>query len=89
MQFSYAAIFAAMASLAVAQSTVTVYSCSTSVASGAPAPTGTIGTVGTTGVVPTKAPTGSPIAYAGAGSMNAVSGSALGMIIAGGVALLI
>jgi hypothetical protein len=45
-------------------------------------------TIASTGVKTSPTPTGSPIAYAtGAAAVNAVSGSALGMIIAGGVAL--
>jgi hypothetical protein len=44
--------------------------------------------VASTGVTIPPSPTGSPIAHVtGAASVNAVSGSALGMIIAGGVAL--
>lgn len=60
--------------------------CSTSsiASSGVASPT----VVASTGVKTPPTPTGSPISYAtGAASMNAVSGSALGMIIAGGVAL--
>jgi hypothetical protein len=45
-------------------------------------------TIASTGVKTPPTPTGSPIAsFTGAASVNAVSGSALGMIIAGGVAL--
>jgi hypothetical protein len=73
-------------------STVTVYACaSVSPVSTAPVvPVGTASPTGyaSTGVKSSPTPTGSPIGYAtGAASMNAVSGSALGMIIAGGVAL--
>lgn len=62
-------------------STVTVTVCSTG--------TGSHGTaVASTGVKVPPTPTGSPIAqFTGAASVNGVSGSALGMIIAGGVAL--
>jgi hypothetical protein len=59
-------------------------STSSSSSSGVASPT----VVASTGVKSTPTPTGSPISYAtGAASVNAVSGSALGMIIAGGVAL--
>ena len=60
--------------------------CSTShvASSGVASPT----LVASTGVKTSPTPTGSPISYAtGAASVNAISGSALGMIIAGGVAL--
>lgn len=57
---------------------------STVAPSGVASPT----TVASTAVKSTPIPTGSPISYAtGAASANAVSGSALGMIIVGGVAL--
>ncbi|CAL3962136.1 hypothetical protein PZA11_000623 [Diplocarpon coronariae] len=94
MQFSVVALtLAAMASVAAAGETVTIYACpSTSAlppvstagyaAAGVPHPTG----VASTGATTPPAPTGSPINYAtGAASANGVS--ALGMIIAGGVAL--
>jgi hypothetical protein len=62
-------------------STVTVYACSSGVASPTVAPTASVGTV----IAPTA--TYSPITYAtGAASVNRGS-AALGMIIAGGVAL--
>ncbi|KFY77548.1 hypothetical protein V499_03107 [Pseudogymnoascus sp. VKM F-103] len=101
MQFSAAAIFAVLASVAAAQQvTVTVYECETSAAPVVPvptaptyvsqlppSPTAPAGTaVGSTGVSTGPQPTGSPI-YEGAASINGAS--ALGMIIAGGVALLI
>lgn len=85
MQFSVVALFAAMASVAVATETVTVYACpsSTSVSTYAGVASSTIAS---TGVVTAPTSTGSPIAYAtGAASLNGVS--ALGMIVAGGVAL--
>lgn len=76
-------------------STVTVYECETSSAPAVPVPTAPTyvsqlppsptGTgVGSTGVSTGPQPTGSPI-YEGAASINGAS--ALGMIIAGGVAL--
>ncbi|OBT86602.1 hypothetical protein VE02_05111 [Pseudogymnoascus sp. 03VT05] len=98
MQFSAVAIFAVLASVAAAQQvTVTVYQCETSaapvptaptyVSQLPPSPTAPTGTgVGSTGVSTGLQPTGSPI-YKGAASINGAS--ALGMIIAGGVALLI
>jgi len=86
MQFNIVALtLAAMASVAAAQSTVTVYACSSS---GVASPT--VKSIGTTGVSTGPTSTGSPITPAtGAASMNHISGSALGMIVAGGVALLI
>jgi len=87
MQFKVVAILAAMASIVAAQSTVYVtVPCSTSsISHGHASPT----VVASTGVKKTPTPTGSPIAHVtGAASVNAVSGSALGLIIAGGVALL-
>jgi len=84
MQINVVAILAALASIAVATETVYVtVPCSTAHA-GAAKPT-----VASTAVRQPPTPTGSPITHVtGAASMNAVSGSALGMIIAGGVALL-
>jgi len=62
---------------------VTVPCSTASVIKGHPSPT-----IASTGVRKTPTPTGSPIAHVtGAASVNAVSGSALGLIIAGGVAL--
>jgi hypothetical protein len=50
------------------------------------APTGVAApTIASTGVVTGPTATGSPIAYTGAGSIQGVS--ALGMVVAGGVAL--
>ena len=80
MQFKIAALVAAMASAAAAQSTVTVYACETSTSSGVASPT--IPPVASTGVVP-PTPTGSPI-FTGAASVN---GPALGLMVAGGLAL--
>ena len=71
--------------LTIASRITTVYACASSVstAAGVAAPTGT---VGSTGVASAPTPTGSPITYAAsAASLNGVS--ALGMIVAGGVAL--
>lgn len=88
MQFSVVALFAALASVAVATETVTVYACpsSTSVASVASTAGVASSTIASTGVVTAPTSTGSPIAYAtGAASLNGVS--AFGMIVAGGVAL--
>ncbi|KAG4439858.1 hypothetical protein IFR05_004634 [Cadophora sp. M221] len=88
MQFNVLAVILAAASVAVATETVTVYAC----ASTAPLSTyagvasSTAAPVASTGVVTAPTATGSPIAYAtGAASLNGVS--ALGMIVAGGVAL--
>lgn len=85
MQFNVVAILAVMASIAVATETVYVtVPCSTAKAHGVAHPTAQ-----STGFKTPPTPTGSPIPHVtGAASMNAVSGSALGMIIAGGVALL-
>jgi len=86
MQFRFVAVvLAAMASVAAAGETVTVYACPTSTSS-------TLGyassTIASTGVVTAPTATGSPITYAtGAASMNGVS--ALGLFVAGGVALLL
>jgi hypothetical protein len=107
MQFTSFVTFAlaAMASVAFAEKTVTVYACeatssvvpvaTSSVVSvpGVASSTASVVTVATsiasTGVVTAPTSTGSPIAFAtGAASMNGVSGSALGLIVAGGVALL-
>jgi len=86
MQFRFVAVvLAAMASVAAAGETVTIYACPTSTSS-------TLGvassTIASTGVVTAPTSTGSPITYAtGAASMNGVS--ALGLFVAGGVALLL
>jgi hypothetical protein len=73
-------------SLLTSSRTITVYECSStalpsSVTSGVAS-----STVASTGVYTAPTPTGSPI-FTGAGAMNGVSGSALGLIVAGGVAL--
>ncbi|KUJ22328.1 uncharacterized protein LY89DRAFT_728485 [Mollisia scopiformis] len=83
MQFNVIALtLAAMASVAAAE-TVTVYACPSSTITTAGIASSTIAS---TGVVTAATSTGSPIAYAtGAASINGVS--ALGMIVAGGVAL--
>ncbi|KFX88914.1 hypothetical protein O988_07710 [Pseudogymnoascus sp. VKM F-3808] len=103
MQFNVAAVFAVLASVAAAQQvTVTVTQCeaSSSPAPVVPVPTAptyvsqlppsptapTASGVGSTGVSTGPQPTGSPI-YEGGAAINGAS--ALGMIIAGGVALLI
>lgn len=61
-------------------STVTVYACATST-SAAP----TVKSIASTGVSTAPTSTGSPISFAGAASMNGAS--VLGMIVAGGVAI--
>ena len=78
--------------LTIASSITTVYACASTVSTvsgvAAPtaAPTGAASpTVASTGVASAPTPTGSPIAYAGAASLNGVS--AFGIIVAGGVAL--
>ncbi|EPE29232.1 hypothetical protein GLAREA_00392 [Glarea lozoyensis ATCC 20868] len=91
MQFNVAAVLAVMASVASANkiyssvtSTVTACDCTHGVA----APTGTgyaASTVGSTGVVSAPTATGSPITYSNGGSVKGAS--AIGMIVAGGVAL--
>lgn len=85
MQFNAVAlVLAAMASVAAAGETVTVYACPTSTSTTAGVASSTIAS---TGVVTAATSTGSPIAYAtGAASLNGAS--AMGaMIVAGGVAL--
>ena len=74
--------------LTISERTVTVYACpssSISAAGYASSTVAAVGTVGSTGVVTSATPTGSPITYAGAGSMNGVS--AFGLTVAGVVAL--
>lgn len=74
--------------LTILERTVTVYACpssSISAAGYASSTVAAVGTVGSTGVVTSATPTGSPITYAGAGSMNGVS--AFGLTVAGVVAL--
>ncbi|PVH88422.1 hypothetical protein DL98DRAFT_509133 [Cadophora sp. DSE1049] len=90
MQFNFVAAVMAMASVALAAETVTVTECgctSTSALSTyAGVASSTAAPVASTGVVTAPTATGSPITYAtGAASLNGVS--ALGMIVAGGVAL--
>ncbi|TVY35861.1 hypothetical protein LSUB1_G004819 [Lachnellula subtilissima] len=89
MQFNVVALaLATMATVASAGSITTVYACASTVSTvpGVAAPTGAASpTVASTGVASAPTPTGSPIAYAGAASLNGVS--AFGIIVAGGVAL--
>lgn len=104
MQFNCAVLaLTAMASVAYADTTITVYACDSTrmpvatptTAAGIPSSTGVV-KVGTTSVVyastgvsTSVTPTGSPITYAtGAATVNGVSGSALGLLVAGGAALL-
>ncbi|CAG8977113.1 hypothetical protein HYALB_00003334 [Hymenoscyphus albidus] len=96
MQFNVVALFAVMAAVASAEKTVTVYECGpapTAVKpSGVAGPTAAAVTsvvgVASTGVVTAPTATGSPIApFEGAAAMNGAS--AMAMIVAGGVALLL
>jgi len=87
MQFRVLALaLAAMATVASAKETVTVYACSTAVPTGHASHTHASHTVASTGGVAPPVPTSSPIApFTGAASVNGVS--ALGLMVAGGVAL--
>lgn len=87
MQFKAVALFAAMASVAAAGQTVTVYACPASSSSAAGYATPTIGTVGSTGVLSSSTPTGSPITYATTGAASVHGVSALGLSVAGVIAL--
>ncbi|KAH8792697.1 hypothetical protein BGZ57DRAFT_524202 [Hyaloscypha finlandica] len=91
MQFKAVALFAVMASVAAAKETVTVYACpassSSSSSSAAGYATPTIGTVGSTGVMNSPTATGSPITYATTGAASVHGVSALGLSVAGVIAL--
>ncbi|EHL03354.1 hypothetical protein M7I_0573 [Glarea lozoyensis 74030] len=88
MQFNVAAVLAVMASVASANNSVTSTVTACDCTHGVAAPTGTgyaASTVGSTGVVSAPTATGSPITYSNGGSVKGAS--AIGMIVAGGVAL--
>ncbi|KAF4633732.1 hypothetical protein G7Y89_g4380 [Cudoniella acicularis] len=90
MQFNVATLaLAAMATVASAGDIVTVTAdCTTSTLASTGFALPTVASIASTGVVTAATATGSPIAYVtGAASLNSVS--ALGMIVAGGVALLL
>ncbi|KAI9641133.1 hypothetical protein NHQ30_010563 [Ciborinia camelliae] len=89
MQFNVLALtIAAMASVAVATETVTVYACpsATGVSSGVTSSGVAAPSVASTGVVTSPTGTTSPIAYA-TGAAGHMQVSAFGMVVAGAVAL--